>query len=327
MNKKIFGIVVCMLVMTMGLCCVSVSANVRVFVTSSQDPYGLERVGLPGFDPDHPDWLVDPFRPTYSEVDSNGNNVYAYDYYYGYFRASAYPPIDAPLGTVDNPILIQASAGEWGYIWFQFCNEQAGKKINALLIQIWPAGQPYEPTPYLNFTYYVQNDMWNPDLDGQKRWEGSATPPYYPEWHNNPQTFLAILSNGIKNLNDNPQLTFGHVALLGSVWGSPSDTVYELFFYTISYWGRPDPPPADEHAYFKIITFPGDLDFDNDIDYDDYLMFLASYGHGIGQPQYDSDADLDHDGAVTLIDYQLWRQSYCDYVGDPNAPLPTSQVI
>ena len=97
--------------------CASAAADVRVFVTSSASGYGLDLLGPQGdgtgTDPAHENWPIDPFRPTYSTVDQDDNNYYAYDYYYGYYRVGAYPPIAAPSGTVDNPILINAAAGEW----------------------------------------------------------------------------------------------------------------------------------------------------------------------------------------------------------------------
>jgi hypothetical protein len=68
---------------------------------------------------------------------------------------------------------------------------------------------------------------------------------------------------------------------------------------------------------------PGDVDLDADVDYDDYVLFLAAFGHSRVQPDYHPVADLDRDGLVSLVDYQLWRQAYGVYVGDPDAPLPT----
>src|SRR5574342_66524 len=79
-------------------------ADVRVFVTSSASGYGLDLLGPQGdgtgTDPLYEDWPIDPFRPTYSTVE-DGWNYYAYDYYYAYYRVDAFPPIDAPSGTVD----------------------------------------------------------------------------------------------------------------------------------------------------------------------------------------------------------------------------------
>lgn len=66
----------------------------------------------------------------------------------------------------------------------------------------------------------------------------------------------------------------------------------------------------------------GDCDGDGDIDGDDFAAFLAAFGCRAGEPDYNYFADLDDDGAVTMVDYQLWLQSYREYVGDAGASAP-----
>jgi parallel beta-helix repeat protein len=84
--------------------------------------------------------------------------------------------------------------------------------------------------------------------------------------------------------------------------------------------GVPDPPdyPAvvDMGAY--EYQLPGDLDFDGDIDGDDYWLFAAAIPSCAGDPQYNPAADLDFDGCVTLADYTIWLQLY----REANPPLP-----
>ena len=197
-------------VLALGTCACA-AADVRVFVTSSASGYGLDLLGPQGdgtgTDPAHENWPIDPFRPTYSTVDVDGNNYYAYDYYYGYYRVGAYPPIDAPSGTVDNPILINAAAGQWGYIWFQFRDEPQ-RHVNELITVATLAGQS-QPTQDLGLTYYMQNDLSG---SGHKRWGGMATAPDYPEWHTNPQHFVTNYEPGIANAHDDPPLMFHHQA-------------------------------------------------------------------------------------------------------------------
>ena len=43
-----------------------------------------------------------------------------------------------------------------------------------------------------------------------------------------------------------------------------------------------------------------------DIDADDFDLFLAAFGHSIGDAEYNPDADYDEDGTVTFVDYQTW---------------------
>ena len=51
----------------------------------------------------------------------------------------------------------------------------------------------------------------------------------------------------------------------------------------------------------------GDLDGDNDCDYDDYLIFRTCYGACNDDANYMLEADLDEDGCVTINDYRMFR--------------------
>jgi hypothetical protein len=169
----------------------------------------------------------------------DAHNYYAYDYYYAYYRVGAYPPMDAPSGTVDDPILINVAAGEVGFLWFQFRGEPASAKVNEMWTRATLAGDS-QPTQDLNLTYYVQNDIAE---SGRKRWDGPATPPDYPEWRANPKIFVALTAWGIQNWRDDAFMMFDHqasgtgVALLGAVTAAPSNTVYEMTITGIGYAG------------------------------------------------------------------------------------------
>jgi hypothetical protein len=239
--------------------CAWAAADVRVFVTSSASGYGLDLLGPQGdgtgTDPEHEDWPIDPFRPTYSTVTVDGQNFYGYDYSYAYYRVGAFPPIDAPSGTIDDPILIDAAAGEFGSIWFQFRGEPGSVRVNEMHTIVTVAGDS-QPTEDLDLTYYVQNDNWG---TANKRWDGIATPPDYWEWRANPKVLVALPpTSGIANSLDDPVMMFDHqaygtgVALLGAVTGTPSDAIYEMTITGIGYiqgWG----PDVGESAFFKIV--------------------------------------------------------------------------
>ncbi|MFH0982846.1 MAG: hypothetical protein V2A79_15090, partial [Planctomycetota bacterium] len=76
----------------------------------------------------------------------------------------------------------------------------------------------------------------------------------------------------------------------------------------------------------------GDLDNDGDVDGPgvgtDYAIFLAAYGHAVGDPLYNPCADYNHSGMVGQPDYQTWRQCYYDANGKvfvipkPKPPKP-----
>ena len=58
-----------------------------------------------------------------------------------------------------------------------------------------------------------------------------------------------------------------------------------------------------------IVTVPGDIDGDFDVDLDDLYYILIAYGTGIGDPDYNPNADINGDGEINLYDlyYVLWN--------------------
>lgn len=228
----------------------SASATVRVFVTSSADGYGLEN-------------NANAFTPTVSTVYSNGVNENTYDYYdagggAGPLRPGTYPPSGSPSGDVGNPVLVDASAGAFAYVWLQFQSEPAGAKINGLTVRIQEDGTT-TPASGLTYNWYLCNNV---NTTGNKRWDGTATPPTYPEWHNNPQTMVAITAYGIKNLVPAmaEQLWSGgtaRIAMLGAIAGDASDTKYDIVITNISYASPPNPEVAG--GVFQFTPEPASL--------------------------------------------------------------------
>jgi hypothetical protein len=194
-------------------------------------------------------------------VDLEDSTAYGYDYTYAYYRVNQYPSIDAPSGTIDNPILIDAAAEDWGYMWFQFRQEYFAAYANYLEVVITEAGST-EPTTDVVPTYYLQND-W--DWEGQKRWNGPASPETYPEWHSNPQSMVSVTVSGITNHADEPVNMFENqavedegwtgVALLGALQGDPVDTVYELKIFDVTYGAQPY-PEVGESCFVKFVPEP-----------------------------------------------------------------------
>jgi hypothetical protein len=211
------------------------SANVRVFVTASSAGYGLNET-------------QNAFRPTFDE----GLFNYGHDFYNSFlgpgstgnpatchgFSVSNFPPEAAPSGTVASPVEILP--GDWAYIWFQFQNEPKSAQVNGIVVNITgPAG--------FSTTYYYQDDSFS-DLH-KRRWDGSATPPDYPGWHNNPQTMVAIAANGLVNGSDDPQMMFDNqsgtssrtgVALMGAIDNIGAGT-YSIDITNINYDTPPNP--------------------------------------------------------------------------------------
>jgi len=235
------------------------NATVRVFVTTSSDGYGLETP-------------ANHMIPTISTVYANGVDENGYDYadYYGVpgpIRPGTYPADAAPSGTLANPIEILE--GDWAYIWLQFQEEAKSAKINGLQIAIldstltWDPNNP-EPLPAgMTTTYYLCNNMGMPAP--AKRWDGTATPPNYPEWHNNnPQVGVAVNAYGLQNLAaDAPWDLYkggtARMALLGAIDVSTFDPtkVYQIFLPQVNYLaGQPTGMAA---GYFKFVPEPASL--------------------------------------------------------------------
>jgi hypothetical protein len=212
------------------------SADVRLFVTGSSNPYGLDTIG-------------NAFLPTWGD---------GYDA--SHFTVSNFPPMDAPSGTPADPVLMQAPGNEFAYLWLQFNNEPKGAKINGLKVTICEAGTT-TPATEIYPNYYMQNDSLG---SGHRRWDGIATPPSYPEWHNNPQTMIAVTTGGIANASEAWNMSLHQsstttVALLGAVRVDAigAGTIYEAAITDIAYATPPN--PTTQSAYFTFIPEPASV--------------------------------------------------------------------
>ena len=54
----------------------------------------------------------------------------------------------------------------------------------------------------------------------------------------------------------------------------------------------------------------GDFDNDDDVDVDDFYVFLDAFGSCAGDDNFEEVCDFDGDECVTLVDYQMWTQCY-----------------
>ncbi len=88
--------------------------------------------------------------------------------------------------------------------------------------------------------------------------------------------------------------------------------------------GQPYPPESFE--FNTSVECPlglpcaglcGDLDYDADVDSQDFVLFMASFGRHAGEVGYENCADYDRDGVVSLIDYQRWFACFEDYNDTP----------
>jgi hypothetical protein len=202
---------VVLVLVAVGLAAGAYAVDGRIFLTYASEGYGLVQ-------PEN------ACTPTFSEVDLDGNNYNAFDYYYGNgpFVVDAFPPADHPGYTADNPLVLPASdPGQFVYLWLQFdMSAPKGTMINGLILEV----QDYDTGELIDGVtpvYYLCNDM---ATSGLKRWNGPATAPDYPEFAgNNPQTLVAVTAWGLRrHTPDVPEqlytgLSGGLIALLGAI--------------------------------------------------------------------------------------------------------------
>jgi hypothetical protein len=229
----------------------SASATVRVFVTSSASGYGLETI-------------ANAFVPTISTVNSDDTFSNAYDYgdYYGAppgtLRPGTYPPVDSPSGDVTTPVPVDAGAGAFAYVWLQFQNEPKGAKIMGLTVKIQEDGSTV-PATGLSATYYLCNNL-NTQISN-RRWNGTATPPGYIEWHNNPQTFVNVTAYGLQNLGIDLAWNLwngtSRIALLGAISGPANLKKYDVLITNIQY--AVEPNPSLGAGVFQLVPEPASL--------------------------------------------------------------------
>jgi hypothetical protein len=274
---------------------VSVGATVRVFVTSSAEPYGLNDRALSCMH----SWFNGEEDPP----------EYGYDC--DHFQVISFPPVDYPSGSCGNGtgLVCPGSCGEpftGGYLWLQFQSEPADAKINGMQI-VFAACDIQEPT-CLYPTYYLMNSRAS---GGYKRWDGPLTPDY---WHTNPWSGVAVTSHGIQNLNDDEpcNLYHGetHTALLGAIVcnaaGTPHAREFRAEITNINYEQYWLPPPQVRGAFISLFD-RGDLNCDGWVNFGDINPFvLILTNPAQWQATYPdcplATGDIDADGLVDFGD-------------------------
>ncbi len=85
--------------------------------------------------------------------------------------------------------------------------------------------------------------------------------------------------------------------------------------YTISAYAALGPSETDtaDNTYINgavLVTIPGDVDGDRDVDYDDFIVLAGAYGSSSGQPAFRVEADIDIDDDVDYDDFILLAGNY-----------------
>ncbi len=85
----------------------------------------------------------------------------------------------------------------------------------------------------------------------------------------------------------------------------PSDTV-EYFVEAQDYAGNLN--LTETFSY--VVTLGGDVDYDFDVDYDDFIAFAGRYGCDFGSPLYRPALDLNSDGDIDYDDFIILAGNY-----------------
>ncbi len=93
----------------------------------------------------------------------------------------------------------------------------------------------------------------------------------------------------------------GHLELMGIHWGG---SIYDYFSPVSGIMTDLDVVPALETTHPK-----GDFDYDNDVDFDDFVEFAAVYNKPF---YYNSNGDFDDDGDVDFDDFVEFAEVYED---------------
>jgi len=286
---------VCFLMLA-GVVCAG--ATVRVFITSSAEPYGLDDRTLSCT----PTW-IDEEDPPHEGQDCD------------HYQVTGFPPFDYPSGTCGNGtgLICPGDCNDpftGGYIWLQFQNEPDGARINGLVILVRECASDV-PATCVYPTYYVLNDRFN---SGYKRWDGTATPPEYAEWHRNPWPGVAVTADGISNLDyDEPcNLYHGetHTALLGAIVcsaaGTPHARDFRVEITNVNYEDPSQPVPYVEGGAFSLFDL-GDLNCDGSVNFADINPFVQILSNPTAwQTMYPdcpfATGDINTDGSVNFGD-------------------------
>lgn len=149
------------IVLAAGLGAVDARGIVRVFFTSSAQPYGLTNPAL-------------ALQPTLGQQQDAAS-----------YQVAAFPPLES-WGQTPT---INWHIGEFAYIWVRFHQETNNRKIQGVIIDL-------DEFPS-EVAYYVMDDL-NGDNDA-KRWDGAYTMPNAPEFKMDPQIMAAVQNAGITN--------------------------------------------------------------------------------------------------------------------------------
>jgi len=139
----------------------------------------------------------------------------------------------------------------------------------------------------------------------------------------NVTSILVNQGNKIENLNMIVHANETIIAFQNFLLRSDNSLVYTFTWntsdftygnYTISIYVEPIPGETDteDNIYITsvLVTIPGDVDGDFDVDIYDVVKIACIYGSVKGDPEFNPNCDLDNDGEITIYDIVMCANNY-----------------
>ncbi|GEM_PF-4895310 len=197
-----------------------------------------------------------------------------------YYQVTDFPPADFPSGSCGEGtnLVCPGRCGDFvgGYVWFQMVGESKGAKVNGLVIAIEDCDTGVLVSTREVFpTYY---NPFCPPLEW-RRWNGAATPPDCPEWHNNPQCLVGITAGGITAMCGSDPMCdpYTHTTLLAAVVPmGPTPNVaanWQIRITEVSYWTGTPTQIVLQSGFFQCVP-RGDLNCDRQVNFGDINPFI-----------------------------------------------------
>ena len=212
-------------------------------------------------------------------VDAGGNRV----------QLSAFMGINI-MGGVDPATLIQVVDG-------------ASVTDLQFMLQTAPAPAPVEINGVSVQSVDVENNSFSIQLNDQQVRVDVSQALMINLGQRNPEEILAIFFSG--NVDDLAQLFFSITDLMAgdivSILEFPSSTKTIQALMVI------------RHAPSQARS--ADLDSDGDVDFSDFLLFVAAFGKSEGEAGYNAAADLDSNGMIDFQDFLIFASAFGKPVG------------
>ena len=127
------------------------------------------------------------------------------------------------------------------------------------------------------------------------------------------ETFnVTLYANKTQAMSQSFSVEPGEPIAINLVW-STGPVVKGNFSVKVSVATHPCEPSAEDNSFLAgwlMVTTPGDVDGDRDVDIFDIVPIASAYGSAQGKPEYDPECDIDGDGDVDIFDVVIAASNY-----------------